>query len=183
MEVSQRNREAGNYDQNDDWEEGHTQINFTKNIEDEEPEIQQMGATHTSQRPQTSHGRGRTGVKGGGYFVREEKTVGLGETTKDLWEEKDESRKQMLKEAAEIAKAEKAEAGFRRQARPGAAKKPQQKQAFEEDNIDDLDNLMGDSNKKIPTNDFDDFFGGQDDDDFVPKKKKGKANDDPLAFL
>jgi hypothetical protein len=48
MEVSQRNREAGNYDQNDDWEEGHTQINFTKNIEDEEPEIQQMGATHTS---------------------------------------------------------------------------------------------------------------------------------------
>lgn len=50
--------------------------------------------------------------------------MGLGETTKDLWEEKDESRKQMLKEAEEISKAEKAEAGFRRQAKPVAAKKP-----------------------------------------------------------
>jgi hypothetical protein len=44
IEVGQRNREAGTLGQNDDWEEGHTQVNFTKNIEDEEPEIQQMGA-------------------------------------------------------------------------------------------------------------------------------------------
>jgi hypothetical protein len=50
--------------------------------------------------------------------------VGLGETTKDLWEENDESRKQMLKEAAEVSKIEKAEAGFRRQAKPAPSKKP-----------------------------------------------------------
>ena len=142
-----------------------------------------MGGPNLSLRPQTSHGRGRTGVRGAN-FVREEKTVGLGETTKDLWEEKDESRKQMLKEAAEIAKTEKAQTGFRRQAKPGASKKPQKKMAFEEDDLDDLDNLMGDSNNKVVLNDEDDFFGGQDDDDdFVPKKKKGKTNDDPLAFL
>jgi hypothetical protein len=32
--------------------------------------------------------------------------------------------------------------------------------AFEEDDLDDLDNLMGDSNKKVVPNDVDDFFGG-----------------------
>ena len=59
--------------------------------------------------------------------------------------------------------------------------------AFEEDDLDDLDNLMGDSKKKVSAavDDEDDFFGGgnNDDDDYVPKKKKGKAKDDPLAHL
>ena len=57
--------------------------------------------------------------------------------------------------------------------------------AFEEDDLDYLDDLMGDSNKKEAI-DEDDFFGGgnDDEDDYVPKKKKGKAVDnDPLAFL
>lgn len=88
----------------------------------------------------------------------------------------------MLQEAAEQSKAE---ADYRRKARPGANKKPAKKMAFEEDDLDDLDDLMGDSNKKDAI-DEDDFFGGGNDeeDDYVPKKKKGKAVDnDPLAFL
>jgi hypothetical protein len=89
----------------------------------------------------------------------------------------------MLMETYEHAKLE---ASFRKAARTNN-KKPASKMAFEEDDLDDLDNLMGDSNKKVfvDEEDDDDFFGGggNNDDEFVPKKKKNKGNDDPLAFL
>ena len=54
-----------------------------------------------SKRPQTSHGRGRKAGRGqiGGPVRREEKTEGLGETSKDVWsvdKEDDESTKQIL---------------------------------------------------------------------------------------
>ena len=51
IEVGQRNREAGTLGQNDDWDDGVAQINFTKNIEDEEPKIpeaQPMGVQNFS---------------------------------------------------------------------------------------------------------------------------------------
>ena len=57
--------------------------------------------------------------------------------------------------------------------------------AFEEDDLDDLDDLMGDKKGSAVALDEDDFFGGgNDEDEYIPKKKKkGKEDNDPLAFL
>ena len=58
--------------------------------------------------------------------------------------------------------------------------------AFEEDDLDDLDDLMGDKKDSAVALDEDDFFGGgnDDEDEYIPKKKKkGKEDNDPLAFL
>jgi len=59
-----------------------------------------------SRRPQTSHGRGRKNqgrpAAGDGIYRREEKTQGLGETSKDLFsiedDDEDASTKQILME-------------------------------------------------------------------------------------
>lgn len=59
------------------------------------------------------------------------------------------------------------------------------------DDIDDLDDLMGDGNSKAKNNymednldDEDDFFGGgRNEEDYSVSKKKKKGGDDPLAFL
>lgn len=58
-----------------------------------------------SKRPQTSHGRvRRPGQQNQMMRKREEKTAGLGETTKEIWsidDEKDLSKKQILREMME----------------------------------------------------------------------------------
>ena len=55
--------------------------------------------------------------------------------------------------------------------------------AFEEDDLDDIDDLMGD--KPSANLDEDDFFGdsNNEEDTYIPKKKGKKQDDDPLAFL
>lgn len=73
-----------------------------------------------------------------------------------------------------------------------AIKRPVKKQPVKKvsDDIDELDDLMGD-NSKTKNNyvdgldDEDDFFGGgrNEDEDYSVSKKKKKGGDDPLAFL
>ena len=70
-------------------------------------------------------------------------------------------------------------------AKPKQSRKP--KNVVEED-LDDLDDLMGgDARGDSQQIDEDDFFGGgknDDDDEFsMPSKKKKKGDGDPLAFL
>lgn len=128
---------------------------------------------------------------------REEKTSGLGETSKDVWsieDEDDASKKQILNEKKQhiqdLAQAEPVTTGFRRKAPKVAEKKPKKPAVLDVggNDLDDLDDLMGgDSSPKMNglNNDEADFFGGgrSNDDDYKPRKKNKKDDDDPLAFL
>lgn len=71
-----------------------------------------------------------------------------------------------------------------------AVKRKKPKEQVINDDLDDLDDLMGggdgEKDNAGQTLDDHDFFGGgrdDEDEDYNPKKKKGKQNDDPLAFL
>ena len=58
-----------------------------------------MQVGNSNNRPQTSHGRGRRGRPNDNIVKREQKHVGLGETSKDVFaldEEEDISKRQIL---------------------------------------------------------------------------------------
>lgn len=145
-------------------------------------------ASESSKRPQTSHGRGRKAKGAVGQRRREEKTQGLGETSKDLWQvedDDDESTKQIMNERkAEVAGND---VGFRRKMAGSKKAAPNQKKNMivANDDLDDLDDLMGGeaTNPVFDQNDEDDFFGnGNEQVELNPRKNKAE-NDDPLAFL
>ena len=119
---------------------------------------------------------------------------GLGETSKDVLavdHEVDLSTKQILMEKQEPEPA--VSSGFRRKQirQPDPAKKAapviRPKKQVQNDDLDDLDDLMGGDtgNPMGFDNDEADFFGDNDqaDDMYDVPKKKGKKDHDPLAFL
>lgn len=55
------------------------------------------------------------------------------------------------------------------------------KKAPANDDLDDLDDLMGGETNNMA--DEDDFFGSSAKEEEFEMEKKGKSNDDPLAFL
>jgi|TARA_B110000305_G_C19420789_1_gene630779 hypothetical protein len=65
-----------------------------------------MQVGNSNNRPQTSHGRGRRGRPADNVVKREQKHVGLGETSKDVFaleEEEDISKRQILMEKKEYS--------------------------------------------------------------------------------
>ena len=118
-------------------------------------------------------------------------------------EEEDISKRQILQEKKEYSRAvEEEHSGYRRKAPPGmkppsfqkpSVAKPKKQMAMNDD-LDDLDDLMGADAKNSSigaglNDDEDDFFGGGTSNDAFEvkpkKKKKGQEDDDhdPLAFL
>ena len=98
----------------------------------------------------------------------------------------DESTKQIMNERkAEVAVNE---VPFRRKvagSKKPAAPNPKKNMIVANDDLDDLDDLMGGeaTNPVFDQNDEDDFFGGGNDQAEVMPRKKQAENDDPLAFL